>query len=67
MRKEHRFFVSLVLYAVILLLIWTTISFAPVVIAGRIVDIRWIPTLIVGMFAAKSWIHRQREGLEGRE
>ena len=64
---QKRFVIALVLYAAILLLVWTTISYAPVVIAGRAVDIRWIPTLIVGMFAAKSWVHRQRERLEGRE
>ena len=68
--EGQRFYAALFAYALLLLLIWTTMSAQPVRIAGREVDIRWIPTLIVGMFAARSWIHRQqraREGMAGRE
>jgi hypothetical protein len=60
----QRFYAALFAYVVILLLVWTTMSAQLVRVKGREVDIRWIPTLIVGLFAVRSWIHRQRQAAQ---
>jgi hypothetical protein len=50
-----------VLFAVLLVLVWTTMDGSEVLVAGREVDLRWLPTLVLGLFAFKAIIHRQHE------
>jgi hypothetical protein len=61
MTIERRFYVALVIYAVLGLLIWTTLGYTPIRIEGRDIDFRVVPSLILGMFAVRTILFRQAE------
>jgi hypothetical protein len=57
MEKRKRLSVALALYAVLGILIWTTMSDIPVRIAGGSVSIRALPLMIVAFFAVRTLVH----------
>ena len=61
MTSERRFYVALGMYAVLAVLVWTTISYTPIRIEGRVIDFRVIPSLILGLFALRTVLFRQAE------
>ena len=61
MTIERRFYVALVIYAVLGLLVWTTLRYIPIRVEGREFDFRIIPSLILGMFAVRTILFRQAE------
>jgi hypothetical protein len=67
MTAERRFYVALALYAVLAVLVWTTLGYSPVRIQGREVDLRIIPSLILGMFAVRTILFRQAERVRSKE
>jgi hypothetical protein len=64
---EQRFRISIVAFAILIAMVWLLMKPTPVVIAGRGVDVRWLPTLILGMFAFKAYIHRQAERIRAED
>jgi hypothetical protein len=67
MTAERRFYVALALYAVLAVLVWTTLGYSPVRIQGREVDLRIIPSLILGMFALRTILFYQAERVRTKE
>jgi hypothetical protein len=49
------------MYALLAVLVWTTLSYTPIRIEGREIDFRVIPSLILGMFALRTILFRQAE------
>jgi hypothetical protein len=66
MTIERRFYVALVIYAVLGLLVWTTLGYTPIRIEGREIDFRVIPSLILGMFALRTILFRQAERIKAQ-
>jgi hypothetical protein len=64
---EHRFRIAIVVLAALVVLVWITMDGTKVTVAGTDVDIRWLPSLILGMFAAKAFIHRQAEKMKAEQ
>ena len=61
MTGERKFYVALGMYALLAVLVWTTLSYTPIRIEGREIDFRVIPSLILGMFALRTILFRQAE------
>jgi hypothetical protein len=61
MTSGRRFYVALIMYAVLAVLVWTTLSYTPIRIEGREIDFRVIPSLILGLFALRTVLFRQAE------
>ncbi len=53
-------------YAALALLAWLTLT-ARVDIQGRPVPIVWIVWGLLGMFALRTWLHRERLKIESRD
>jgi 4-hydroxybenzoate polyprenyltransferase len=67
MSAERRFYIALALYAVLGVLVWTTLGYAPIRIQDREIDLRVIPSLILGMFALRTILFRQAERMRAKE
>ena len=57
MEKSRRLGVALALYVALGVLIWTTMSDAPVHIAGGSVSIRALPLMVIAFFAVRTLLH----------
>jgi hypothetical protein len=66
-RVEHRFRIAIIVISILIVLVWTTMDGTRVTVAGNDVDIRWLPSLILGMFAAKAFIHRQAAKMKAEQ
>ena len=55
------------LFAALIAMVWLVMKPTLVVVAGQGFDIRWLPTLILGMFAFKTYIHRQAEKIRAED
>jgi len=51
---ERKFKIALVLYAVLAALAWFTLDAQPVIIAGKMVNLRLLPLIIVGGLALRT-------------
>jgi hypothetical protein len=63
----RRFQVSMVAFAVLVAMVWLLMQPMRILISGRAVDIRWLPTLVLGMFAFRTYIHRQAERIRAED
>jgi hypothetical protein len=61
MEKRKRLGVALALYAVLGVLIWTTMSDVPVRIAGGSISIRALPLVVLAFFAVRTVLHWKAE------
>jgi len=61
MEKRKRLVVALALYAVLGILVWTTMSDVPVRIAGGSISIRALPLVVVAFFAIRTLLHWKAE------
>ena len=67
MEKRKRFGVALAAYVLLGLLIWTTMSDAPIRIAGGKISIRGLTLAIVAFFAVRTVLHWKSEQTQERE
>jgi hypothetical protein len=69
MSSDRRFYVALALYAVLGILVWTTLGFIPVHVADREFDLRLVPSVILGTFALRTILvhHADRIRTEGEK
>jgi|GEM_PF-3502690 len=58
---DKKYWAALALYVVLAVLAWFTIGEGTVAVFGRQVEIRWIPVLILGTFAFRTWVAMQAE------
>jgi hypothetical protein len=58
---ERKYWVALVLYGVLAALVWFTMGEGRVVVAGRLVDIRLVPLVVIGGLALRTVLARQAE------
>jgi hypothetical protein len=61
MEKRKRLGVALALYAVLGVLIWTTMSDVPIRIAGGSISIRALPLVVLAFFAVRTVLHWKAE------
>jgi hypothetical protein len=67
---ERKFWLSLLLYAVLAVLSWFTLGEGKILVGNRAVELKVIPLLVLGGFALRTVIARQaekirREGSKG--
>ena len=67
MEKSKRFRVALAIYAVLGLLIWTTISDIPVSIAYTQVGLRSVSLAILAIFVVRTLIHWTADRAEAQD
>ena len=58
-----KFWVALVLYAVLALLVWFTMDAGKIPIYGRPVDLRLVPLVIIGALALRTVLARRADGV----
>ncbi len=63
---ERKFRIALGLYGVLAVVIWFTVGPGSIVVLGRPVEIRWIPLVVVGTFAFRTWMAREADKIRRR-
>jgi hypothetical protein len=58
---DRKFWVALVLYAVVAALAWFTLGEGKVLVGGRLVEIRLLPMMVLGGLALRTVIAHQAE------
>ena|SRR5487761_1720597 len=58
---ERKFRAALVLYAVLAVLAWFTMGADKVPVMGRLMEMRWIPELVLGVLVLRTVLARQAE------
>ena len=59
--QERKYWIALALYAILAALAWFTLDEAKVLVAGRPVDLRLLPLIILGGLALRTVLARQAE------
>ena len=67
MEKHKRIVIALAVYAVLGLLIWTTMSDVPIRIGGGQISIRAVTLAIVAFFAVKTVLHWKADRIRSEE
>jgi len=67
MRQEKRFWVALVMYAVLAVLAWTTMDNSPVQIGSNQISLRGLTLVILGFFAARTILHWRAEKIRAEK
>jgi hypothetical protein len=57
-RSERKFWIALGLYGVLAVLVWFTLGEGKTVVFGRLIEIRWIPEFVLGMFVFRTYVAR---------
>jgi len=60
-RRERKFWVAMGLYGILAVVIWFTLGEGTVLVLGRRIEIRWIPLLVIGTFAFRTYIAREAD------
>jgi hypothetical protein len=58
---DRKFWVALVLYAVVAVLAWFTLGEGKVLVGGRLVEIRLLPMVVLGGLALRTVIAHQAD------
>jgi len=58
---EKRFPVALLLYVALAVLVWFTMDAGKVLVMSRPVEIRWIPLIIIGGLALRTFLARSAD------
>jgi hypothetical protein len=57
----RKFWVAMAVYGILAALIWFTVGEGTVRAFGRPVEIRWIPLLVIGTFAFRTYVAREAD------
>jgi len=58
---EKKYPAALAMFAVLIVVTWLTIGPGHIWILNRPVDVRWIPTVILGLFAFRTYVVMQAD------
>jgi len=58
---RRRFSVALVLYTALAVLVWFTMDEGRILVLGRLVELRWIPLLVIGGLVLRTVLTLQAE------
>jgi hypothetical protein len=64
--RGRKFWMAMAAYGILAVLIWFTVGEGTVLAFGRRVEVRWIPLLIVGTFAFRTYIAREADKIRRR-
>jgi hypothetical protein len=67
MEKRKRLGIALALYAVLGVLIWTTMSDVPVEIPGGSISLRALPIAVLAIFALRTVFHWKAEQIRAED
>ncbi len=59
--SERKFRIALGLYGVLAVLVWFTLGEGKTFVFGRLVEVRWIPEFILGMFVFRTYMAREAD------
>ena len=59
--SERKFRIVLGLYGALAVLVWFTLGEGKTFAFGRLVEIRWIPELVLGLFVFRTYMAREAE------
>ena len=65
-KRDRKFRIAMVLYGVLAVAIWFTFGEDKIHVSGGQVQIRWIPLLIIGLFAFRTWVAREADKIRRR-
>ena len=54
--SRRKFWIALGLYGVLAVLVWFTLGEGKTLVFGRLVEIRWIPEFVLGMFVFRTYM-----------
>jgi hypothetical protein len=54
--SERKFWIALGLYGALAVLVWFTLGEGKTFVFGRLVEIRWIPEFVLGMFVFRTYV-----------
>jgi hypothetical protein len=64
---DRKYWVALGLYAILALLVWFTVGEDKILVAGKPVELRWLPLIILGGLALRTVLARQAERIRRQD
>jgi len=64
---DRKFPIALGLYLVLGVLVWFTLGDAKILVEGRPVELRFVPLVILGLFAFRTYIARQADRIRRQD
>jgi hypothetical protein len=59
--REQKFRIALLLYGILAVAVWFSFGEGTVFVLGRQIELRWIPLLVIGTFAFRTYIAREAD------
>jgi hypothetical protein len=63
---DRKFWPAIALYGVLAILVWFTLGEGKTLVFGRLVEIRWIPEFVLGMFVFRTVMAREADKIRRR-
>ena len=63
---DQKFWPAIALYGVLAVLVWFTLGEGKTLVFGRLVEIRWIPEFVLGMFVFRTVMAREADKIRRR-
>ena len=58
---ERKYWIAMSMYGVLAVLAWFTIGEGAVMVGRRPIEIRWIPIVVLGLFAFRTYVARKAD------
>jgi cytochrome bd-type quinol oxidase subunit 2 len=64
---DRKYWIALALFAILALLVWFTMGEDKILVAGKPVELRWLPLIILGGLALRTVLARQAERIRRQD
>jgi len=58
---ERRYWPAMAAYAILAVVAWFVVGEGTVLVGGRPVEIRWLPIVVLGLMAFRTWVARSAD------